>query len=257
MSFKRYFLSLFLLCTSVSILPFWEDFSSFFGFDDEEPQLQSAQYCSDISPNIFKNDAHSIRLSGVTGKRKLPALYHLESYAIIPEEYGWLCGLHMLYNICQVERFIGISDITDDEFIDACERVPRVFHEKGSYPKDMQKIAKSIAWCPLYILEHTEDNETLDFAYGSSAENRFWHKVHAVLDKPGVQCVHFGCLIYDEDNCDKKGNPECHIFLISVIKMEDGRKALYLLDNMNRQASKSAQRQMFRHAEYIHGHIFN
>lgn len=213
-------------------------------------------YAADISPNIFKHYAHSIRLSGVSGKRKLPGLYHLESYAVIPEQNGWLCGLHMLYNICQVERTLGISDITDYEFINACDRVPDLFMKEGSYPSDMLKAAKFIAWCPLHIVEHNDYANRIDLVYESAGEKRFWNKIHTQLGQPGVQCVHFGCLIYDEAIKDKKGRPECHIFLISIVKIEDGRKAIYLLDNMNYDASKSAQAQMFKHAEYIHGHVF-
>ena len=256
-SIKR-FLSFILLCFTVQLYPFFDDFFSFIGFDDgyaqherysESSDLQFVRhsYSSAISPNLFQSSFRAIRLPDVTGTKRLPGLYHLESYARVPEQYGWQCGLHMLYNMCEVERFLGISDITDDEFIYECERIPRVFEEAGSYPVDLKQIARKTSCCPLYIVEHDDHADRIDILYESETESRFWAKIRAQLEQPGIRCVHFGCLIYAQ---------ECHIFLISIVKMLDGTKALYLLDNVNRDEPSEAQYQMFRHAEYIHKHVF-
>lgn len=256
MSIKR-FLSFILLCSTFQLFPFFDDLFSFIGLEDEycqyeqypdasEPQPAPHHYSPGISSNLFQGSFRAVHLPDVTGTKKLPGVYHLESHARIPDQYGWQCGLHMLYNMCEIERILGISDISDDEFIDACERVPRVFEEAGSYPVDLKKIARTTSCCPLYIVEHDDYADRIDILYESETENRFWAKITKQLEQPGIRCVHFGCLIYAQ---------ECHIFLISIVKMHDGTKALYLLDNVNHYEPREAQYQMFRHAEYIQHHI--
>lgn len=255
--FRRLFF-FFFLCSTLTILPFIDNLFSIIGFDDEtvyeEPPVQKVSRTNSqsklspaIAPNYFKASVPGLHLPGVKGTKRLPGLYHLESRAWVPEEYGWQCGLHMLYNICNIERAFGLSDINDYEFVVECERVPRVFEEAGSFPTDLKKIANRIARCPLHIVEHDDYADRIDLLYESDAEARFWSRIHARLSQPGIQCEHFGCLIYAE---------ECHIFLISVVKMPDGKKALYLLDNVNYDESRQAQYQMYRHAKYIHDHIF-
>lgn len=246
MGIKR-FLPIIFLCSACTLLPFFEDFFAFLGLDDEIEYASQGEPILPIAPNYFRGSVSTLNLPGVKGTKRLPGLYHLQSYAYIPEEYGWQCGLHMLYNMCEIERAFGFSNITDDEFIFECDRVPRVFEEEGSFPTDLKKIARKVAVCPLHIVEHDDYADRIDLRYESAAEERFWARIHDRLNQPGVQCEHFGCLIHAH---------ECHIFLISIIKMADGTKALYLLDNVNRGESRQAQYQMYRHAKYIHDHIF-
>lgn len=257
MSIKR-FLPFILLCSTLTILPFIEDLFLFLGIEDEvqyevpeEPAVRKAStqgsFAPAIAPNYFRGSIRALNLPGIKGTKRLPGLYHLESNAWVPEEYGWQCGLHMLYNMCEIERALGIYDLSDDLFIAECERVPRVFEEAGSFPTDLKKIARKTSQCPLHIVQHDDYADRIDLLYESEAEVRFWSRIHARLNKPGIQCEHFGCLIYAE---------ECHIFLISIVKMADGTKALYLLDNVNHDEPRQAQYQMYRHAKYIHDHIF-
>jgi len=256
-SIKR-FLPFILLCSTLTILPFIEEFLLFLGIEDdvqyEQPAKPVARRAStpvpsdaSISPNYFRGSIRAINLPGIKGTKKLPGVYHLESRASVPEEYEWQCGLHMLYNMCKIERALGIYTISDDEFITECKRVPRVFEEAGSFPTDLKKIAVKTACYPLHIVQHDDYADRIDILYESEAEARFWSRIHARLNKPGIQCEHFGCLIYAE---------ECHIFLISIVKMADGTKALYLFDNVNNDEPRQAQYQMYRHAKYIQDHIF-
>lgn len=260
----RFFLTLILCCTSITISPFWDELYDFFGFDNEydycESQSQRISTADNdfslISPDMLHGYSRLLRLKGVAARKNIPGFYHHESQAFVPLEEDWKCGLHMLYNMCEIERIMGISDITDDEFIFECERVPDLFNERGSYAGDLKKAARYIACSPLYIIEHNDESQCIDIVYGSSNEKTFWKKITNELEKPGAQCVHFGCLIYDEDVLDDDDLPECHIFLISVVKLEDGSRALYLLDNMNYEASRSARKQMRKHVDYIHNHVF-
>jgi hypothetical protein len=268
------FLPFILLFSACTLLPFFEDFFSFLGLEDEvqydAPSKLAAQRVSTqgsftpaIAPNYFNGSIRVINLRGIKGTKKLPGLYHLESNAWVPEEYEWQCGLHMLYNMCEIERVFGISDISDEEFIAECVSVPTVFDKDGSYLYDLEELGYRVAACPLRIIEHDDNSDHLDFLCGSESEARFWSRVHARLNKPGVQCEHFGCFIYTKEAEKSKKSKDLkktkkigHIFLISVVKMPDGAMALYLLDNMNYDVSRDEQGQMYRHAKYIHDHIF-
>ncbi len=250
----------------------WDDFLDFLGFENEiyyepyyesyESQIDHSSICAVISPSILQGYTRIIRLSGVTGRNQLPGLYHHESYAAVPLQMDWKCGLHLLYNMCEIERILGISDISDDEFVYHSEAVPALLAAQGSYPSDIKKAAKRMIKSPVYIIEHSDDIQKINIVCSSESEVRLWNKIISYLSLPGDRCVHFGCLLYDEDSLiydddfDDEGTPECHIFLISAVKLADGSVALYLLDNMNKEASRSAQAQMREHAEYIHRHVF-
>jgi hypothetical protein len=270
-SVKRFF-PFILLFSAWTLLPFFDGGGGVVGIEDEvqyevserpvdRKALTASTFALPIALNYFKRSILAINLPGIKGTQKLPGLYHLKSSAWVPEEYEWQCGLHMLYNMCEIERTFS----PDDEFIFECESVPCVFEEDGSYPADLKKIARRIAVCPLHILEYNNDVDDIDILDESAIESRFWSRIHVRLNKSGVQCEHFGCLVYAENSKntkvtkvakDTKDSKEWHIFLITVVKMADGTCALYLLDNMNYNVPRPVQYQMYCHAKYIHNHIF-
>lgn len=298
MNFRYIFLPSLLLFSGLAAFPSLDDVFDFFNFGESAVQYEpyaepvfinpSVPASSDCwkgqdapiySPSILQGYTRPIKLKGITGARKkLPGFYHHESHAYVPNKKNWKCGLHMLYNMCEVERALGMNDIIDEEFINECERNPELLLKKGSFPKDLKKAARKTSCSPLYIIEHNDLSGYIDIVCGSQNEKTFWRTIHNHLNKSGPQCVHFGCLICiekeDDDEEDKEndeneneddevvelsinGKPvEWHIFLISVVKLADESKSVYLLDNMNRDVGRPAQKLMLRHVEYIYGNIF-
>lgn len=202
-----------------------------------------------IAPCMFNRILPCLHLPGISYKcSHLKGIYHIESSARVPIARDWLCGLHMLYNMCIIENIAKIADIKDKTFINECYKVPQILDERGAYIRDLKKVAKKLVSSPFYVIEYDEDYGVVAIDDHSN-EKKFWHKVKKELIKKGPRCVHFGCRL---DHI--KHDP--HVYLISAVKTSDNNIALYVLDNENTFVDFETQQYMAEQILYIYEHLF-
>ena len=211
-----------------------------------------------------------LHLPGFTGGYlKYPHIYQIKSNAYVPTQKQWSCGFHALYNMCNVERQLGISYVQDYQFAQVCQQVVRNPHGYSTN-YDMWNIAKKLGLQSVPYLMMNGKNEIipcykqLTFSYQINTgmwdspnnfvnafnaallqrEKAFWNNVRMQLQRPGNQCVHFAChVMYGF---------EPHVVLMSAIKLADGRYGLYVFDNVNDQEPRGTQRCMKAYAEHIY-----
>ncbi len=204
-----------------------------------------------------------LNLPGITGRlRNCSGIYHVFSNAQILQQRGWTCGFHVLHNMCLIERILFGKNIAQNTFDNAClSVVSNPANKNGSSNLDTHNIAQGLDLKTVYQLD-LETGSVMPTPTGrfiiypgdseSSALQRakqklasfMWDDCKRILQANGIQCIHFVCSIIS------KNIP--HAVLLSVIKLQDGSKALYIFDNMNDQEDRNAQEQICRLAQHIY-----
>jgi hypothetical protein len=207
-------------------------------------------------PAVFFGE--QLYLSHVTGRTfAYSQVFHVKSRAEVPNKEDWSCGLHALYNMCLIERKLGVSIIPDEKFIRIC-RNNVLDPVSYSTSRELLTISKALDLSPTYFL--ADNNWFIEprFVKGDCPTTRvplivrfgdayysapIWKNINDHLAQPGPQCVHFAC--------NFRFGPEPHTLLMTVVKTGDNYRELYIFDNINEGESRKTQIAMRAYASYI------
>lgn len=194
----------------------------------------------------YSGNSKELKLAGLTKDVcMLPGVYQIESCACIPEQQGWLCGLHFLYNICELEKFLNINQVTDAQFLKHSYAHPEILDSRGAYPSDIQIVAQQLIKSPLYFFSLDKNDGHVCELFGLS-EDKVWQTVDRYFARSGLRCVHFGCIFEEK---------ECHIFLVSVVKYGSEKFEFYILDSENEYSNVPERVSMSKLIKYIYDHL--
>lgn len=196
----------------------------------------------------------------------LQGVYHLHSDARVPQNRGWSCGFHCLYNAKTIDTTLGIRNISDNAYINAIQN--QIRNPQGASTNvETSRLARTLG-LNLYNL-HFNDNRRVvplfdegtqySYYHGESRQQAYqrafrnqetamWTRIRNHLNRNGAQTTHFVCNIMSGD--------EPHVILVSAVKDTNGRYSLYVFDNMNNREPQQARNEMVQHIRYVHQHIF-
>ncbi len=208
-------------------------------------------------PTLFFGE--QLYLSHVTGRTfEYSQVFHVKSRAEVPNKQDWSCGLHALYNMCVIERKLGISTIAEDLFIKVCqEHVADPVSYSTS--RELLQISKALNLSPTYFLADNNWFIEPHFVKGDCPTTRvplivrfgdsyfsapIWKNINDHLAQPGPQCVHFACNF-------RFAGSEPHTLLMTAVKTGENYRELYIFDNINESESRKTQIAMRAYAGYI------
>jgi hypothetical protein len=177
------------------------------------------------------------------------AIYHVEAHQI----NTWSCGYNALFNACNLEHFLGVSNKYRDfaKFSQLCTAfLQRVSKKKrdGISNVEIEGLALSLGLGKVYYLSPDQKGEvvpllesstfiTVPASMSSAQANRLleqavkkreqalYSAIHQKLKVQKDVCVHFVCHV--------RARREDHCILLSLVQKKGKDRALYIFDNLN------------------------
>jgi hypothetical protein len=238
----------------------------------KRPQPQASP--AGIAPCAFPGQL--LFLPGLTGGAlRVPGAYHLYSLAEIPIKYRLSCNFHALYNVVKLERIFCQRYINDRTFLNACRAIaPNDLHSSSTTTQGAT-IAHELGLDNVYYLgfedgrirpffdtdtwytqKHGESKNAAIERAVSKRVDELWTSIRSqCLKKRSPCCFHFVCHIKSR-SIRHPGKGEKHFFLTSVVKMADGKIALYIADNVNADENHESQAEMRAYVEHVYHQLF-